>query len=182
MDTVALTGGQSYSVYGTFAASSTYWAGLLGPAATRWNATATTNDDRKRALNQATLLIDRQQYVADADSRGKRDAIAVFAQVCYEIAGALLLDPSLWTQISSGSNVKKVSPGGGVDVEFFNPTLWISGRFPIQIQELIGPYLLGEAGVGVSGSFSSGTTSSEQVASSFGDTSDPNPFGINRSL
>lgn len=171
-------GSDTYSVYGTLAAANSYWNGRLGSVADAWS--AATSDKRKRGLNSASLLIDRQQYIEDADTRGERDAITEIVQASYEIAGQLVLDPEFFNKLSSGNNVKRVSPGGGVEVEFFVSTQETAALFPPNIQDLIGPYLLGQTSIGVSGSFSSGTSTCDETH--FGTDSEDSPFGVNRPI
>lgn len=160
MGTVTI-GSTSYTIYGTRAAADEYWAAMLGQAATAWE--DADDADADKALVSATRLLDRQSYVEEAETFALRDAIEnadgleVFQVACYELAGALLVDPTLLSTPTSGKNIKRVSAVEGTEVEFFAPTLGITGRFPTQVQELIGDYLAGAEIGSVSGSFSSGT-------------------------
>lgn len=182
-DTVTI-GGNSYTIYGTKAASLVYWTGMLGPVADRWATTLTgTPANIDKALNMAGVLIDRQAWGDAAATVALRNAIPAFAQASYEMAGLLLIDPGLFTAIMSGKNIKRVSPGGGVEIEFFNPTLGITGRFPIEIQELIGEYLAGAEGGEFAGSWSSGTTSTTGGADSvFGNTINEGAYDLVKGL
>jgi hypothetical protein len=152
--------GTDYTIYGTRAAADAYWESSLGPYADAWEANTVKRD---RALVQARRLLDRIQWIAEADTFAERDAIENFQLASYEIAAALIVDPNLFTSETSGKNIKAIYAGDGVGVQFFMPTLGITGRFPVQIQELIGVYLAGQQAGSVSGSYSSGTSPSDSA-------------------
>ncbi len=179
-DTVTISA-NTYTIYGTRAAAVIYWAAMLGPVATAWAAASSGTIDK--ALRMAAVLIDRQDWLDDYDTVAERDAIQAFKTASYEMAGLFLVDPGLFTAITSGQNVKRVSAGGGVEVEFFNATLGITGRFPVEIQELIGQYLAGSNDGGIAGSWSSGTATTDGGADSvFGDTINEGPYDISKGL
>lgn len=146
---------RDYTIYGSFDDAEGYWNGLLGVNADRWRDSDLPT--KQRALVQAGLLLDRLTYVDAAATFVLRDALSAFPKACYEIAGSLIVDPTVFSSITSGSNVRKVQSAGGDTIEFFNPTLGITGRFPVNIQELIGPYIQGSSGGVSSGSFATGT-------------------------
>lgn len=175
MDTITINS-TDHTIYGTSDGANVYWESSLGGTADAWADNAAKRD---RALVQATRLIDRIQWIETADTFAERDAIQAFVDASYEIAGLLIVDPTFFTSETSGSNVKAIYAGDGVGVQFWAPTLGITGRFPVQIQELIGAYLVGQSGGLVSGSFSSGTTASDSAA---GDTMGEGVFDLSRGL
>lgn len=156
MSEVVVINGKNYTVYGTSQGALDYWNAGIGKTYDAWVKASPT----KRLSGQvnAARLLDRQLYVDAANSFAARDSILAFQTASYELAGTLILNPDLFEQITSGSNVKKIDAGGGVAVEFFNPTLGITGRFPVNVQELIGVYLSGSASGATSGSSASGTS------------------------
>lgn len=158
MGTVTIAG-QSYEVYGTYAGAVTHWQAGLGAPALAWG--DANEATRNKALVNAYRLLERQQWLSEFSTFALRDAVENIQEASYEIAGAILVDPTLLTSETSGKNIKSVGGAGVPTVEFFNPTLGISGRFPINIQELLTGYLAGESGGSVSGSFSSGTDGSQ---------------------
>ena len=94
----------------------------------------------------------------------------------YILAGMIIEDPGVLTLEASGSNAKKVK-AGPVEVEFWTTTFGWSGRFAVQIQELVGQYLAGMTVGSLSGSVSYGTDGSYE--STFTDEAS---FGLNRGL
>lgn len=161
-----------YTIYGTSALAATYWAGrLIGPLSTAW--TAASVDQKASAQVMAYDILERQTYIEGADTFAERDVIQAFRDASYQLAAMMLADSATYTQETSGKNVKKVEAAVGLSVEFFAPTLGITGRFPTNIQELIGQYLAGTGSV--SGSYASGTT--DQVSAFGSDT-----YGINKGI
>jgi len=175
MGTVSINS-NNFTIYGTSAAADIHWDGSIGDTATLW--AASDDDTRAKGLVSATRLLDRQRYVDAAATFSLRDAITAFQTACYELAGMIIENPSLVTDATSGQNIKRVDAGGGVGVEFFSPTLGITGRFPTNIQELIGEYLAGAEGGEISGSYVSGTGES----STFGDTNPNDLYGLTRGI
>lgn len=146
----------TYEIYGSEAACAKYLGARLGAIGTTWaNATVT---DRQKAQVMAHDLLERQRWVDDYSTFAARDAEEDFQNAAYELTGAILADPTVYTAETSGKNIKKVEAAVGVSVEFFLPTLGISGRFPMAVQELIGQYLASASQGSISGSFASGTT------------------------
>ncbi len=198
--TIITIDAHDYAVYASNAQGDLYWNVMLGKVADAW--TAATDLKQNKSLINATRLIDRVAWqgtpvgtplidvvlqwprsgvrYATGEAVDESAAPQQIVTACIEIAGALLVNPSLFTQGTSGSNVKRVSPGGGVEVEFFNPTLDIFGRFPIEIQELIGQFLAGYSDGSISGSFSSGTSATQDSA--FGNISNRGNYRLNRGL
>lgn len=149
------------TIYGTYAAALLYWEEMLGATATAW--TAATELTRNKSLVMACKLLDRQVYIDDANTFALRNAITAFQYASYELAGMFIVDPTLYDAVMSGKNIKRIAVDGGPEIEFFNPTLGISGRFPMAVQEYIGPYLGGSELSETSGSFSSGTDGTHTV-------------------
>jgi hypothetical protein len=168
-------GGNPYTVYGTSTLAGIYWTGRqIGPMYDAWSKASA--DKKASAQVMAYDILERQLYVDAAATFDLRDAIQAFRDASYQLAAMILADPNVYSQVTSGKNIKKVEAAVGTSVEFFNPTLGISGRFENNIQELIGQYLKSSSGGEVSGSFASGTT--ENQTSAF----DPTAFGINKGL
>lgn len=158
MSDVVTIAPDTFTIYGTLAAAVSRFNGQLSPAATKWR--AATDDDRARALVTAAQIIDRQRWrtmPVDLTSFGARDGVVDFQTGSYELAGQVLLGGgAIVQQTSTGSNVRKAEAGGGVSVEFFNPTYDEFAMWPPSIQDLLGQYLAG-AESGISGSSASGT-------------------------
>lgn len=140
-ETLTLTGGATGQTYGTLAAATTYITAGLGEAYTAWLALAA--DDKKRALIGATRYLDRQRWVATADTFAERDAIAAFPLACYELAALAGADPTVLTRADQGSNIASVG-AGGASVTYFNPTsarFGSASKLPQAAQDLVGAYL-----------------------------------------
>lgn len=165
-----------HTIYGTRAAADIYWESMIGPTADAWAANVAKRD---KALVMAGRLLDRIQWISIADTFEERDALQVFQYAAYEIAAGLMIDPGLFTSSTSGKNIKAVYSGDGVGVQFFLPTLGITGRFPTQIQELIGAYLAGNARSTYGGSYATGTSSGSSVG---GTVAGEQLFGLNWGL
>lgn len=198
MGTVVI-GGNNYTIYGDETGANAYWLAGLGTIAAAWAAASAPTKDA--ALVQATRMLDRQHWqgtsvgtpVIDVTLQWPRSGVVdqdgnpvssgsvpdLIIKGAYELAGQGLVDPSIFTGAMSGSNVKRVDAGGGVGVEFFVPTLNITGRFPASVQEMVGQFL--DGATDVAGSQAFGTTSTDQysTSSTFGD--DVN-FDITRGL
>lgn len=145
----------SYTVYGTQELAVIYWAGRLGPLATAWGSDSTA---QKKAMVMAYDLLERQDWIASVNTFGLREAVQAIKDASYQLAAGVLADSGLYTAETSGKNIKKVEAAIGTSVEFFQPTLGISGRFPTNVMELISDYLKSSTAGSVSGSFSSGTS------------------------
>lgn len=175
MDVITING-NDHDSYADVIFGDQYWEGMLGPEADKWAAAA--EPQKQKALLNATLIIDNELYVSDANTQDLRYALAdasgrlVFRMACADLAGQLLLNPGLNDKSTSGSNVQRIDAGDGTAVRFFNPTLGETGRFPVRVQKLVGAYLQGTSPQGISGSYSTGTTS-------YGPDSTPNtPFDV----
>jgi hypothetical protein len=149
-------GSDTYEIYGSEAACAKYLNARLGALGTAWTNSSLT--DRQKAQVMAHDLLERQSWIDSVSTFALRDAILDFQEAAYELTGSILADPTVYTAETSGKNIKKVEAAVGVSVEFFTPTLGISGRFPMAVQELIGEYLESSVTGTVSGSYSSGTS------------------------
>ena len=170
-----IIGGEEYEVYGSQAAAIIYWNGRMGPLAAAFKAKEGM-DEQMQALVMAHDLLERQDYIATAATFALRDAIQAFQDASYQLAAMVLADTSVYTQETSGKNIKKIEADVGVSVEFFKPTLGITGRFQVNVQELIGEYLQTTTPGSVSGSYASGNVDNQ--TSSF----DPSAFDITKGL
>lgn len=175
-------GANSYSVYAltsnALADANSYMAGRIGADA--WNASTTTNNDKKRALVSAARFIDRAvnwsgvqtDLVTPQPLEWPRDGAACdgvsvtsgttpddFANAEFEMALILLDDATVQDGTGTGSNIKGVT-AGSVGVEFFTPTIGTSDetRLPTVVNDLLGCYIKGSTGL-TSASF--GTSDAE---------------------
>jgi len=74
-----------------------------------------------------------------------------------QLALAIIIDPTLLTTDNTGDNTKKLK-AGSAEIEFFGTSATDGGpRFPPQVQELLGMYLLG-GGANLRNPFVSDTT------------------------
>lgn len=148
--------------YVTVAEADTYLAQALH-AGTTWSGAGTPT--KEQALVTATRMLERQTWVGTraplppgpwlldwprsgvTDPDGNTvasDSVPTFIEDAEcELALALLVDSSVQTSESSGSNIAALG-AGSARIEYFRPTA--GGRFPTIIQELIGFYLAGKAG------------------------------------
>lgn len=139
---LVLTSGASALTYGTLAAAENHIGSSFGDAYTSW--LALTPDDRKRTLIAATRYLDRQFWIEDLALFADRDLIPAFAEATYELAAMIAEDSSVLAQFDQGSNIKEVSAGGGVGVEFFGSTTTASGStaaLPPILLALLGDYI-----------------------------------------
>lgn len=186
--------GTNFVVYGTLTAADAFHKVSLDSAGKAFK--AADDDTRASGLVNATRLLDRVPWQGEpvstpvidsvlqwprsgvTDRNGNavaEDAVPdAIEKACYVLAAMIVENPATMTEEQSGSNVKRVK-ADKVEVEFWTDTLGLSGRFAVQVQELVGQYLAG-AGIGsLSGSVSYGTDGS--VESTF---SDDATFGLTR--
>lgn len=152
--------GSNYTVYGDFADANTYLNGAIGAGPDAWN--ASTDDDAKaRAVVAAFRYLEtmRWQGTKTVSSQatqwprtGVVDGYSVAVDTAtvptdvinaqYELAGIFMADPTVYSALTSGSNVKRVA-AKGVDVEFFRPTdvPGSSTKMPVVVQRMVGQYL-----------------------------------------
>jgi hypothetical protein len=196
--TVSL-GANDYVVYVDQASTQKYLAASLTTAAVLWSAASPTGA-QIQSMIMASRMLDRLIWqgvpvnppVMDSVLQWPRSNVIVngvpvdpttipddLQRAMMELAAAVLADPTLYTTETSGSNIKEIDAGGGVKVEFFVPTLGDSGRYPIQILELIRDYLSGGADSGTfSGSSASGADGT--ATSEFGTLPNELGYGLNR--
>lgn len=190
-DTITI-GETEHTIYGSLEDADEHWASTLGGEADAWQASIdadaaaleedppeTPPEKRKKALVMARRLIDRITWIDSADTFEERDAIENFQLASYEMAGLMLVNPKFYQAETSGKNIKAIYAGDGVGVQFWAPTLGITGRFPVQIQELIGQYLGSASTESISGSWSSGTTAQDSAG---GTTSGEGLFDLSQGL
>ena len=171
-------GADTFDVYGSSAGLATYANGSA-----TWYATyaAATADGLKRALVEATRLINRQRWdgTLTSDSQAlawPRDGVTAtpasgiavtdgvtpdeIVQAAYELALAMLAKPAVVSGSSAGSNVQSVG-AGPTSVTFFSPT--IGGRFPDRVMELLSwAYGSDSSELLAAGSYASGTDGCSQ--------------------
>lgn len=164
-----------------------YFAAALN--ATGW--TGATTLTKQQGLISATRLIDRAlifsgtktvssqalQWPRD-DATCRDDAVTDgttpdnIALATFELALALINDPTLLTSNSSGSNTKRAK-AGSAEVEYFRPTIGTSVdvRLPRQVWDLLGCYTTAANVSGIGGAWDSGTLDSngEERTSYFDD-------------
>lgn len=142
---------------------------------------AASSDAQAKALVAATRMLDRQLWegtMTDAvtpqplqwprTGATDRYGVAIGSTViptdiirgCYELAAAILADAAVQTQQNVGSNLQsetlKIGPIELGETRF-RPTTDEAPRFPVIVQEFVGPYLASGSAVG---GFASGLASS----------------------
>lgn len=163
----------NYTVYGehTGAGSLTEYAG--GSLAYASSFAAATSDNQKRALVEATRVLDRLPWTGTKTVAGQAlawprtgvtlaDGTAVdpntipqpIIDAAYELALAGLADSSLFTSTTTAKQTKRLN-AKGVEVEYFGPRE--GGRLPGRVAELLAPYLAGTSSSGLgAGSYAAG--------------------------
>lgn len=159
--------GQPYEAYASLATADAYLAGSL--LATAWR--GETDDDQKgRALVEASRLIDRQTWVGskltdDQSAAWPRTGIEgvddyavpdeVVAATC-ELASAFIDGQTdVLTSATTANNTRRLV-AGSVELEYFAPNALIATRFPRIVQELLGQFLAGSTLTGIDGATSYG--------------------------
>ena len=158
--------GVSYSIYGTLANANSYFYASIN--ASGWNAASQTS--KLQSLVTAARMLDRQKWQSARTVVGQalafprtgltdRNGEAVLSTDVplgitageYELSNQLLIDATVETDVSSGSNTSRQltrDKVGDLETEretaYFRPTLTTSSRFPTVVHELVSPYL--EAG------------------------------------
>jgi hypothetical protein len=157
MGTVTIAGvSPDPSVYVTnLAAATNYVTGRFGTTYTAW--LALVSDDKGRTLVSATDFMDRLSLKDPATGAAiaYSSTIPAINNACCELAVLIADDPDVVAQFDAGSNIKKVN-AGGAGVEFFVPTSPSDGsgdKLPHVIQQLLSPYLSGNASVAVIGGY-----------------------------
>lgn len=187
--TVAISGGSSAAeVYGGLTAAAVYVGDRLGKAYAAWRALSV--DDRGRTLVMATQFIDLQGWsgtrtglaggtpttlqwprsgvvLADGTAVDSTIVPPEFVEATFEMAALIAADPAIVTKVDQGSNIKAANAGGGVGVEYFNPTSAASGtatRMPQVVAMLLGKFLASADPGGAFGSFGQSGKSTSDFA------------------
>lgn len=136
-EVITLTTGQTETIHGTFAAWTSYVTMQYGSTYTA--ALALSADNQKKCLASAVRYFNAQTWGEDADTFAERDAITAFASAQYEMAVLIAADPTVVSQLDTGSNIASVG-AGGASVSYFAPT---TGEYelPAVVQRLVGSYL-----------------------------------------
>lgn len=132
-------GSDTYNIYGSLAGANTYLAARIGSEA--W--TAATETTKEQGLVSGTRLI--QTWLA---SRGytvdPASAVDIeIEQANYELAFALVADPSVITASTSAVNTRRLK-AGSAEIEYFRPGQ--GGRFPTLVQALLNAWLTEQGG------------------------------------
>lgn len=164
-------------VYGGLTAATSYVGSLLGAQPDAWRAQSV--DNQGRTLVMATRYIDQQGWpgvrtglaggtpttlawprsgvtLADGTVVDSTIVPPEVVQATFELAVLVASDPTITSKVDTGSNIKSVSAGGGVGVEFFNPTSMLLGtasRMPAILMRLLGKFLASAAGGSSEGGF-----------------------------
>jgi hypothetical protein len=154
-------GTATFSVYALtsdpLADANAYFLGHV--AADEW--TIADNNLRKKAIITAYRLVDRERYTGEKTSPSQatlfprtnitRDAVSVASgtpdEIVYgqfELALSLLKDADVLEKNSTFGNISSVS-AGSASVQFFYPPTGSINRFPLQVQNLLGPYFAGNS-------------------------------------
>lgn len=176
-------GADTFEVYGSSAGLATYANGSWLWSATYDAAVATSANGPKRALVEATRLLNLQPWAGDKTSSSQalawpRDGVTAttpsgaevtdgvtpddIVSAAYELALAMLAKPAVVAGTGTGSNVQSVG-AGPASVTFFSPTP--GARFPDRVMELVGWAFSGASGddtIAPLGSYASGTDGCSQ--------------------
>jgi len=167
-----------------------YVGTLLGKPADKWRAMSAS--DQGRTLVMATRYIDQQGWtglrtglaggtpttlqwprsdVTVLDGTGSSVAVdpaivpPEFVQATFELSTLIAADPTIVTKADTGSNVRRADAGGGVGVEFFNPTssaLGTASPMPTIVMRLLGKFM--SVSGGIEGGFGQSGKSSSDFA------------------
>lgn len=133
-------GSNTYNIYGTSAGADAYLAARIG--ASSW--ASATADTRAQALVTGTRMI--ETYLSSqgftVDPAGAVDEAIENAN--YELAFALLTDPTIQDKaVMDGGNKKRVK-AGSAEVEYFRPG--VATRFPSTVQALLNGWISAQGG------------------------------------
>lgn len=184
MGTVTIAGNQ-YSIYGSLSGADAYLAAKIGAGA--W--ASATNDTKGQCLVTASRLIQNYLVGKGYDIEPEESASKALAQADYELAYALLVDPSLADQSASASGNKKRVKAGSAEVEYFAPQSTIgitaNNQFPATVMALLKKWISiqgGGAGSGIGIPFSSGTCERSTLVRSEADIQGAGDCGCNDRL
>jgi len=156
MGTVTISG-NDYAIYGSLAGADIYLAAKIG--ATAW--ASATDTTKSQCLVSATRLIQNYLVSRGYDIEPAESTSKALAEADYELAYALLLNPSLQEQIQGAVAAKRRVKAGSAEVEYFaSATLLNKGSsFPSNVQALLDKWILiqggGASGIGIG--YASGT-------------------------
>ena len=158
----------TYNVYVDQASCAAYLAASITVPALAWTAASSTL--QAQSMVMASRMLDRQTWQGQqnggplqwprtnvVDQFGNAVAPTTIPQdiingFC-ELAAMLISDPALQDQLSSKWNIASFTSGPAT-VNYFHPQQ--GGRFPMVVQELVGPYLAATADEG--GAYGTDTT------------------------
>lgn len=152
MGTVTISG-NTFNVYGDQTSATNYLSASLSKQAVSWAVATTTV--QAQAMVMAARMLDRMTWQGVVNGGPlqwpranvvDKYGVAVNASTIpndiingsYELAAQLVNDPSLQDQINNTFNIQSFSDGPTSVTYFGRQT---AGRFPVVVQELIGPYL-----------------------------------------
>jgi hypothetical protein len=191
MSTVTI-GANTFNVYGDQASATAYLSASLSKAATAW--AAATTQTQASAMVMAARMLDRQTWQGTMNggplqwpraSVVDKYGTAVNAGTIptdilngsYELAAILLSDPALQDQINNTFNIHSFSTGPASVTYFGRQT---AGRFPMVVQELVGPYMARMANQGGAlGSDTSGASAADD-STSISQFNDVDTYGLSR--
>ena len=161
--------GNQYRVYVGISEASAYLAASVN--ADTWS--ATSEDDKARALVTSTRILDRQKWKPDWDTFEKRLAEEGIVFGSIELAALLASGEDSFTTNATTANSTKSLKAGSAEITYFKDfsVTGAGSRFPLTVMELLGQYLAstgssGSAGIG--GSFASGTGCRSKAYESWG--------------
>lgn len=140
MATVSI-GSDDYTSYADQDTADTY----LAASVTVLGWAAASDDNKGRALVSATRLLDRQLWAVGYTTFDLRVAVPAIVSACCELAG-MFIDGST-DPLTSSTTVQTTQSlkAGSVQITYFRIDPNLAARFPTIIQELVGPYLAGNA-------------------------------------
>lgn len=167
MPTVEIDG-EEFETYASLEDANKYMKGVFNNST--WFDPLSDPETKARALVTATRLLDKQcwkgekldssqplQWPREVDGvSGTPDAIV---QGCIELANLIINGSDVVTNVQPGVQTIQSLKAGSVAMSFFRDAESLftkNARFPVEVQELIGPYLCGST-TAISGSMASGT-------------------------
>lgn len=134
-------GSDDYTSYADLDTADTY----LAASVTVQGWSTATDDTKGKGLVSATRLLDRQLWATGYTTFDERLAIPAIVNACCELAG-MFIDGST-DPLTSSTTVQTTQSlkAGSVAITYFRIDPNLAARFPTIIQELVGPYLAGNA-------------------------------------
>lgn len=137
MATVTING-NSYTTYADVATADEYLLASISYAT--WEALDT--NEKGRFLVEATRVLDRQKWKAGYHTFDERSVVKGIVDASIELAAMLASGENEFISNSSTASTTKSLKAGSTSIEYFAPDKSLSARFPNQIMELLGGYLL----------------------------------------